>query len=301
MKCASCHDHFENDEWPQERFLAFAGLFATHDLERIRCELKTGEIVAARFPFDMPGASQAVPADVPGRLHLAAQLIIDPANPRFARTIVNRLWKRYLGLGLFEPADDFRLDTPASHPELLDWLAYDFVEHGCDLKHTIRLILTSRTYQLRYDPQLADQFDAARKDAPRYFRSPGLRRLTAEQFLDSVRVATAGELEPAERTFLDVAFDGTGPSAGAPGLAQRDQHLAARRRGRGAIAGTAQWPRIARDDLFEHVVRRRGRAAGSAPAGRSAVPRHAQSAGDRGREERWAGLPGRLRGRPRTA
>ena len=101
-----------------------------------------------------------MPDDLPGRLHLAAQLITDPANPRFAKTIVNRLWKRYLGLGLFEPADDFRLDVPASHPELLDWLAHDFVEHGCDLKHTIRLILTSRTYQLRYDPQLEDHFRA---------------------------------------------------------------------------------------------------------------------------------------------
>ncbi len=55
MKCASCHDHFENNEWPQDRFLAFAGLFAAADLERIRCELKSGHTVAARFPFDMPG------------------------------------------------------------------------------------------------------------------------------------------------------------------------------------------------------------------------------------------------------
>jgi hypothetical protein len=136
-------------------------------------------------------------------LHLAAQLITDPANPRFAKTIVNRLWKRYFGLGLFEPADDFREDTPASHPELLDWLAYDFMEHGCDLKHTIRQILTSRVYQLRYDPELEDHFSAGQQNGPRYFRSPSLRRVTAEQFLDSLRVATSGELEPALRTLLD--------------------------------------------------------------------------------------------------
>jgi hypothetical protein len=204
MKCASCHDHFENSEWPQERFLAFAGMFAPADLEKIRCELKTGQRVPAAFPFDLPGAAHEVPPDVTGRLHLVAQLITDPTNPRFARSIVNRLWKRYFGLGLFEPADDFRLDVSPSHPELLDWLAYDFLAHGCDLKHTIRLILTSRTYQLRYEARLADRFRAGEKNPARFFRSPGLRRLTAEQLLDSIRTAAAGRFDPAQRTLLDV-------------------------------------------------------------------------------------------------
>jgi len=203
MKCAGCHDHFENNEWPQDRFLGFAGLFAPADLEHIRCELKSGKTVPARFPFDLPDAPDMVPTDLAGRLHLAAQSITDPANPRFAKTIVNRLWKRYLGWGLFEPADDFRLDVLASHPELLDWLAYDFVEHGCDLKHTMRQILSSRTYQLRYDPKLEDNFSPGAKNSPRYFRSPGLRRLTAEQLLDSIRVATTGQFVPAERSLLD--------------------------------------------------------------------------------------------------
>lgn len=203
MKCASCHDHFENNEWPQDRFLAFAGLFAPADLERVRCELKSGHTVPAKFPFEVPGVEEPVPTDVNGRLRLAAQWIVDPANPRFAKTIVNRLWKRYFGLGLIEPVDDFRADVPASHPELLDWLAYDFLAHGCDLQHTIRLILSSRTYQLRYDPELEDKFVTGQQNAPRLFRSPGLRRLTAEQFLDSVRVATSGQFVPAERTLLD--------------------------------------------------------------------------------------------------
>jgi hypothetical protein len=216
MKCASCHDHFENNEWPQDRFLAFAGLFAPADLEKIRCEMKTGQTIAAKFPFDLPGVKAEIPGDLAGRLHLAAQWITDPANPRFARSIVNRLWKRYFGLGLFEPADDFRLDVPPSHPELLDWLAYDFVEHGCDLKHTIRLILTSRTYQLRYDPQLADRFAAGQQNPRRYFRSPGLRRLSAEQLLDSIRVATSGKLEPAARTFLDARSTALSRALGRP-------------------------------------------------------------------------------------
>jgi hypothetical protein len=216
MKCASCHDHFENDEWPQDRFLAFAGLFAPRDIERIRCELKSGQTVPARFPFDVPGASTEVPRELSALLHTAAQLITDPANPRFAKTIVNRLWKRYLGWGLFEPVDDFRLDTPPSHPELLEWLSYDFLAHGCDLKHTTRLILTSRTYQLRYNPQLEDQFSAGLPNAPRYFRSPALRRLTAEQFLDSVRMAASGKLAPSERCFLDARSTALARALGRP-------------------------------------------------------------------------------------
>lgn len=216
MKCASCHDHFENNEWPQDRFLAFAGMFAPADLERVRCEQHSGEHVPARFPFELPGENEPVPADVNGRLQRLAQEIVDPANPRFAKTIVNRLWKRYLGLGLFEPADDYREDHPASHPELLDWLARDFVEHGCDLKHTIRLILTSRTYQLSYDPELEDHFVVGQNNSPRLFRSPGLRRLTAEQFLDSVRVATTGKFVPAERTLLDNRSTALSRSLGRP-------------------------------------------------------------------------------------
>lgn len=202
IKCASCHSHFLNKEWPQARAAAYAGYFSPKDLELIRCEKKTGEFIETKFPFDLPGAPAAAPADLDGRLHLAAQLITDPTNPRFAKAIVNRLWRRYFGLGLFEPADDFRLDQPPSHPELLDWLADDFLRHDCDLKRTIRLLLTSRTYQLRYDPALEDRFDVEKPKAPRYYRSPSLRRLTAEQLLDSIRVVGAQKLEGGARTYL---------------------------------------------------------------------------------------------------
>ncbi len=202
MKCASCHNHFENDEWPQKRFLAFAGLFSGKDLEQIRCEKRSGKFVAAASPFDQPGMPAVAPADATTRLHLAALLLTDPANPRFARTIVNRLWKRYLGLGLFEPADDFRTDTPASHPQLLDWLAYDFMQHGYDLKHTIRLILNSRTYQLQYDPRFDDRFDVLQPRAStRLFRTPSLRRLTAEQLIDSLAVITKQKLDDRQRVY----------------------------------------------------------------------------------------------------
>ncbi|MGH9631486.1 MAG: PSD1 and planctomycete cytochrome C domain-containing protein [Bryobacteraceae bacterium] len=203
MKCASCHSHFTNPEWSQSRFLAFAGMFAEDDLELIRCEKKSGQFVEAAFPFEIPGAPSQVPEDLESRFQRAAQLLTDPMNPRFAKTIVNRLWKRYVGIGLFEPADDFRLDRPASHPELLEWLAWDFMKNGYDLKHTIRLILTSRTYQHAYDPELEDHFEISKASEPRYYRSPSLRRMTAEQVIDSMQVVAWQKLDPARRLYLD--------------------------------------------------------------------------------------------------
>jgi hypothetical protein len=203
MKCASCHDHFDNPEWTQKRFVGFASLFAPADLELTRCDMRLGKTAPARFPYDIPGATPAVPEELEGRLQLAAQLLTDPLNLRFAETIVNRLWRRYLGLGLIEPADDFRSDNMASHPDLLAWLSYDFIEHGCDLKHTIRLILASRTYQHPYDSAVEDHFDLADRNRLRYFRSPSLRRLTAEQQIDSLRVAISGKLDADQRCYLD--------------------------------------------------------------------------------------------------
>lgn len=202
MKCATCHNHFLNREWPQSRFYAFAGLFGPKNLEVVRCEQPTGQIIPAKFAFTLPDVPATVPTGLDGRLHRLAVLLTDPTDERFSKTIVNRLWKRYLGLGLFEPADDYRLDRPPSHPAMLDWMAYDFMAHGYDLKHTIRLILTSRTYQLKYDPKLEDHYNVAKPMAPRYFRSPSLRRLTAEQLIDSIRLAIAQKLDTDKRLYL---------------------------------------------------------------------------------------------------
>jgi hypothetical protein len=122
-----------------------------------------------------------------------------------------------LGLGLFEPIDDYRLDSPAANPELLDWLAYDFVKNGYDLKHTIRLILNSRTYQLKYNPKLEDHFDLAKRDMPRYWRSPTLRKLTAEELIDSIRVATIQQdLPDAQRMYHQTASTDLSRSLGRP-------------------------------------------------------------------------------------
>ncbi|MEX1040723.1 MAG: PSD1 and planctomycete cytochrome C domain-containing protein [Pirellulaceae bacterium] len=81
------------------------------------------------------------------RLDLA-QWMVDRRNPLVARVFVNRLWQTYFGRGLVSTADDFGAQgSLPSHPELLDWLAVEFIESGWDIKHMVRLIVQSETYR----------------------------------------------------------------------------------------------------------------------------------------------------------
>ncbi|HYP12414.1 MAG TPA: DUF1553 domain-containing protein, partial [Bryobacteraceae bacterium] len=83
----------------------------------------------------------------PNRLTLAKWLV-DRRSPTTARSIVNRIWQTYFGEGLVSTAEDLGMQSqPASHPELLDWLAVELMENGWSLKHLHRLIVTSATYQ----------------------------------------------------------------------------------------------------------------------------------------------------------
>jgi hypothetical protein len=116
------------------------------------------------------------------RLDLAKWLVA-PENPLTARTVVNRLWKQFFGSGLANPVDDLGLQgDPPSHPELLDWLAVEFREKGWDVKHIVRLIVSSSTYrqssQLR--PELREMDPNNRLLA---YQNP--RRLEAEFVRDN--------------------------------------------------------------------------------------------------------------------
>ena len=110
-----------------------------------------------------------------------------PKNPFFARTIANRIWRSYFGRGIVEPVDDFRVTNPPSHPELLDALAADFVEHGFSIKQLERTILNSRAYQLSSLPN-----DSNRHDGINYSRYY-LRRMSAEELMDAIVQVTGAE------------------------------------------------------------------------------------------------------------
>ncbi len=181
LKCASCHDSFVND-WKLTDAYALASVFADSPLELHRCDKPTGKPAAIGFLY--PELGQIEAAARPERQRQLARLLTKPENGRFSRVIVNRLWAKLMGRGLIEPLDN--LDAESWHRDLLDWLASDFVEHDHDIQHTLRLIATSRAYQL-----FAVGLDEdSSSDDPFEFRGPFVKRLSAEQFVDAVTSLT---------------------------------------------------------------------------------------------------------------
>ncbi len=147
LQCANCHNH-PLDRWTQDDYHGLAAIFARVERGQVVklasrgavTNVRTGEPAIPRIP-----GLKYLPVDEDGREPLADWLTA-PDNPYFAKSFVNRLWRGAFGRGLVEPADDMRDTNPATHPELLDQLARDFIEHGFDLRHTLRRIVTSSTY-----------------------------------------------------------------------------------------------------------------------------------------------------------
>ncbi|MAX37186.1 MAG: hypothetical protein CME33_11565 [Gimesia sp.] len=105
---------------------------------------KPGAQVSANIPASLGTLSEQQPRN---RLGLARWLV-DPQNPLTARVIVNRFWQMYFGNGLVKTTEDFGSQGSwPTHPELLDWLALEFIHSGWDVKHLQKLIVTSATYQ----------------------------------------------------------------------------------------------------------------------------------------------------------
>lgn len=178
LKCAACHDSFVN-RWKLADTFGLAAMFSHEPLELTRCDVKLGKQAEARFPF--AGIDISFDDSPASRRAAAATWFTHAENGRFARTLVNRYWRLLFGRGLVEPVDD--MDAEPWNQDLLDWLATDFADHGYDLQHLLRTLMTSRAYQM---PAVAEE---ARMD-PFVFRGPLPRRITAEQMQDAISLVS---------------------------------------------------------------------------------------------------------------
>jgi hypothetical protein len=113
------------------------------------------------------------------RLEPLADWLATPDNDLFVKSQVNFIWYHLLGRGLVEPIDDFRVTNPATNPPLLDALARDYAASRFDLRHLIRTIMNSRTYQLSAEPNPSNRDDEGN------FSRAIVRRLPAETLLDA--------------------------------------------------------------------------------------------------------------------
>jgi len=217
ITCARCHNH-PLERWTQDQYWQLANLFS-------RVGLKNGErgevLVQAQLsgeayhprrgvplpPAPLDGKELALDSEVDRRAYFADWLTAKD-NAYFARALVNRVWRNFLGRGLVEPVDDLRETNPASNEALFTALARDFVEHGYDVKHLIRTIVLSATYQRSSKPVPGNETD------DRFYSRYLPRRLSAEVILDAYSQVTG---VPTPFTHLDsTAKDAKTPYGGFP-------------------------------------------------------------------------------------
>ena len=151
----------------------------TTRIPRVR-QPRTNQQLAAQ-PLDRSETNIA-PGQDPREL--LAQWMTDPGNENFSGSMVNRLWRHFFAVGLVEPVDDLRISNPPSNRELWTALNQEFVSHKYDLRHIMRLILNSRTYQLS---SATLKGNAAERG---FYSHYYVRRLPAEVFLDAISQST---------------------------------------------------------------------------------------------------------------
>lgn len=204
ISCAHCHNH-PLAKWTQKDYYGMANLFARVRLKTFSdsgfrpgvgvlfnnvtvYSAPTGEFMDDRLmiplppkPLDAAALSENVPGDT--RVYFAKWLTSDQ-NPFFARNIVNRVWRNFMGRGLIEPVDDLRDTNPATNEELLDALVKDFVVHHYDVDYLIRTIMQSEAYQRSSKPLNENAAD------DKYCSHFLIRRLPAEVLLDAYSQVT---------------------------------------------------------------------------------------------------------------
>ncbi|ADB15323.1 protein of unknown function DUF1549 [Pirellula staleyi DSM 6068] len=232
VSCAKCHDHPLVSDWTQEHYFGMKSFFSrTFEVgDRIGeksyglVDYKTveGESKVAKLMFltsevvDEPASAEPDEAARKAEKELLEQLKKEKQTPPapafsrraklvevglakrddsfFARAAVNHTWNRLLGRGLVMPVDQMHSENPASHPELLAWLARDFQEHNYDLKRLVRGIVLSEAYAR------SSRWEASsERPADDYFAAALVRPLKPWQYATALRLATlAPERFPAD-------------------------------------------------------------------------------------------------------
>ena len=214
LECAQCHKH-PFDRWSQVEYRAYANIFGQVSFSvspeaktLVAAEMakrkgpKNNQIIQVRevwvanntkslphpdtnrplVPKTLGGPEVTYQKDKDMREQLYNWLV-QPDNPFFARSFVNRIWGHYLGIGIVHPVDDFSLANPASNDRLLDALAKDFIDSKFDIRHMERRILNSRVYQLSSKTN-----DTNKHDKNNFARSY-VRPMMAEAVLDVINSA----------------------------------------------------------------------------------------------------------------
>ncbi len=202
MACANCHHH-PYEKWSQDDYWGLAAFFSRVGRKKmtvpglVQGRPREVELVYARSggsvankrtgkpapfkPLDQDPLQVGVGADP---RHLLVDWMTAADNPFFAKAVANRYWAHFFGRGIVDPLDDMRVTNPPSNPALLEALAHTLVDHRYSLKHLIRVICKSRTYQLSAVPNAFNSHD--KQNYARYYP----KRLSAEVLLDAVNQVT---------------------------------------------------------------------------------------------------------------
>ena len=203
LKCASCHDSF-TDNWKLTDSYGLAAAFSNEKIEIARCDKPTGKIAEPYWLYPELGKIDvSQPPAV--RLKQVAALTTTPANGRFSRTIVNRLWHRLMGRGIVHPVD--AMSSEPWNADLLDYLATYLVDNQYDLKKVMAHICLSQAYQSKTAPLLTDD------ESKWKYQGPRAKRMTAEEFVDAVWQITG--TAPAKSDFVPKAAPAKGASSAA--------------------------------------------------------------------------------------
>jgi hypothetical protein len=200
--CAQCHNH-PYESWSQDQFWGLAAFYGQLTFlqevgnppgtvfydDPIQWHGEFGQgarVVQLRTkremnPTFLDGTTLSPSDRLNVRMKLAEKMT---AHPYFAQAAVNRIWGYFFGKGIVDPVDDFSSSHPPTHPQLLDALAEDFQQHHYDIKYLVRLIVSSRTYQLSGIPN-----ETNKDDEINYSRATS-RPLDAEVLLDAISQVT---------------------------------------------------------------------------------------------------------------